>query len=95
VCPHCGERAEIFGTGGGLLVAERFGIAFLGQVPLDLSIRVGGGEGQPLMAAMPDSPVGEVFRAVASHIAAEVSKENYRVGATGPVMPSGPRIRLG
>ncbi len=95
ICPHCGERTEIFGTGGGHEVSERFDIAFLGQVPLDPRIRVGGGEGQPLMASMPDSPVAEVFRNVASHIAAEVSKENFRVGAVGPVMPSGPRIRLG
>jgi len=95
VCPHCGERTEIFGTGGGHEVSERFGIPFLGEVPLDPRIRTGGGQGQPLMAAMPDSPVAAVFRDVASHIAAEVSKENFRVGATGPVMPSGPRIRLG
>jgi ATP-binding protein involved in chromosome partitioning len=95
VCAHCGERTEIFGTGGGAEVARRFEIPLLGQVPLDLSIRVGGGEGQPLMAALPDSPVAEVFRSVASHIAAEVSKENFRAVAAGPVMPSGPRIRLG
>jgi ATP-binding protein involved in chromosome partitioning len=95
VCAHCGERTEIFGTGGGSEVAQRFEIPLLGQVPLDLSIRVGGGQGQPLMAALPDSPVAEVFRAVASHIAAEVSKENFRAAAVGPVMPSGPRIPLG
>ena len=76
-------------------MSERFDIPLLGRIPLDLSIRVGGGEGQPLMAALPDSAVAEVFRGVASHIAAEVSKENFRAVATGPVMPSGPRIRLG
>jgi ATP-binding protein involved in chromosome partitioning len=95
VCPHCGERTEMFGSGGGHEVSERFGIAFLGEIPLDPRIRIGGGQGEPLMAAQPEGPVGDVFRAVASHIAAEVSKENFRVGATGPVMPSGPRIRLG
>jgi ATP-binding protein involved in chromosome partitioning len=95
VCAHCGERTEIFGTGGGSEVAQRFEIPLLGKIPLDLSIRVGGGQGQPLMAALPDSPVAEVFRAVASHIAAEVSKENFRAAAVGPVMPSGPRIPLG
>jgi hypothetical protein len=42
----------------------------------------------------PASPVGSVFRDVASHIAAEVSKENYRADA-GPVLPTGPRIPLG
>jgi ATP-binding protein involved in chromosome partitioning len=94
VCSHCGERTEIFGTGGGHQVSERFAIPLLGQVPLDPRIRTGGGQGRPLMSSQPDSPVAAVFRDVASHIAAEVSKENYRVGATGPVMPSGPRIPL-
>ncbi|HEV7680068.1 MAG TPA: Mrp/NBP35 family ATP-binding protein [Candidatus Dormibacteraeota bacterium] len=94
VCPHCGESTELFGSGGGHQVAERYEIAYLGEIPLDPRIRIGGGEGMPLMASMPDSPVAEVFRGVASHVAAEVSKENYRVGATGPVMPSGPRIQL-
>jgi len=95
VCPHCGEKTDIFGTGGGHEVASRFGIPFLGEIPLDPRIRVGGGQGMPLMAALPDSPVAEVFRGVASHIAAEVSKENFRAAAAGPVMPSGPRIPLG
>jgi len=93
VCAHCGERTEIFGSGGGRELAERYRIAFLGEIPLDPRIRLGGGDGQPLMSAAPDSPVGRVFRDVASHIAAEVSKENFRA-QQGPVMPSGPRIKL-
>jgi hypothetical protein len=46
------------------------------------------------MVAAPDSPMSAVFRDVASHIAAEVSKENYRAATTGPVMPSGPRLQM-
>ena len=45
------------------------------------------------MIAAPDSALSAVFRDVASHIAAEVSKENFRTSA-GPVMPSGPRLPL-
>jgi len=75
-------------------MASRLRLPFLGAIPLDPRIRTGGGAGQPLMVAAPDSPVGAVFRDVASHIAAEVSKENYRAEA-GPILPTGPRIPLG
>jgi ATP-binding protein involved in chromosome partitioning len=94
ICSHCGERTDIFGAGGGEEMASRLRLPFLGAIPLDPRIRTGGGAGQPLMVAAPDSPVGSVFRDVASHIAAEVSKENYRADA-GPVLPTGPRIPLG
>ena len=93
ICAHCGERTDVFGTGGGRDLAERYRLPFLGEIPLDPRIRIGGGDGQPLMAASPDSPVGRTFRTVAEHIAAEVSKENFRAMA-GPVLPSGPRIQL-
>jgi hypothetical protein len=43
------------------------------------------------MAAAPSSPLGDVFREVASHIAAQVSQENFNA-TSGPVMPSGPRL---
>ena len=93
LCGHCGERTDVFGSGGGRELAARLRLPFLGEIPLDPRIRTGGGAGQPLMAAAPDSPVGQVFRDVASHIAAEVSKENFR-GSAGPVLPSGPRINV-
>jgi ATP-binding protein involved in chromosome partitioning len=93
VCAHCGERTDVFGAGGGRQLAERYGIPFLGEIPLDPRVRVGGGDGQPLMAAAPDSPVGRVFRGIAEHIAAEVSKENF-AAAGGPQMPSAPRMAV-
>ena len=91
VCAHCGERTDVFGAGGGRKLAERYGLRFLGEIPLDPRVRVGGGDGQPLMAAAPASPVGSVFRSVAEQIAAEVSKENF-AATSGPQMPSAPRI---
>ncbi len=93
ICPHCNERTDIFGKGGGRTLAERYELPFLGSIPLDPRIRTGDGQEQPIMAVAPDGAVGSVFREVASHIAAEVSKENF-AAAAGPVMPSGPRIPL-
>jgi ATP-binding protein involved in chromosome partitioning len=93
ICPHCDEVTEIFGSGGGRQLAAENDLEFLGGVPLDPRIRIGGGEGTPLMVSDPTAPIAATFREVASHIAAEVSKENFAASA-GPVMPSGPRIAL-
>src|ERR1019366_2503974 len=92
-CSHCGETTDICGSGGGRGLAETYDIPFLGSIPLDPRIRLGGGDGQPLMAAAPDSAVGGVFRDVAAHIAGRVSQENF-ASTAAPVMPSGPRIPL-
>ena len=93
VCAHCGEKTDIFGSGGGKELAEQYGIPFLGEIPLDPRVRIGGGDGQPLMVAAPESPVGKQFRVVAEHIAAEVSKENFAAEAP-PSLP-GARISAG
>ena len=93
VCSHCGETTDVFGSGGGRALAERYSLPFLGAIPLDPRIRLGGGDGQPLMAASPESSAGNVFREVATHIAGRVSQENFASSAA-PSMPAGPRIPL-
>src|SRR5512143_1229116 len=50
VCPHCGEATEIFGRGGGEKFAADNGLEFLGQVPLDITVRQGGDVGVPAVA---------------------------------------------
>jgi ATP-binding protein involved in chromosome partitioning len=73
VCPCCGTRADIFGTGGGRRLAERTGIAFLGEIPLHPSVREGGDGGRPVVVAAPESPQAEAFRNIAGAVAARVS----------------------
>ena len=73
LCPHCGERTDIFDHGGGEKLAQKLGVRFMGALPLDPRVRVGGGQGIPLMVAEPHSPLGEVFNNVAEAIAGEVS----------------------
>src|SRR5438132_1560775 len=48
ICPHCGERTEIFSYGGGRKAADEWGIPFLGEIPLNPDIRVGGDTGTPI-----------------------------------------------
>ena len=58
VCPNCGHEAHIFGHGGARAEAERLGLPFLGEIPLDLAIRLGGDSGAPIVAAQPRQPRG-------------------------------------
>jgi len=68
VCPGCRTTTEIFGRGGGRREAERLGVRFLGEVPLDPEIRRGGDAGEPLVCRDPASPPAETFRRIAAEI---------------------------
>ena len=73
ICRHCGEREEIFGHGGGKKTAEMLGVPFLGEVPLDPKVVVGGDSGQPIVVLDPDSPAAAAFRDVAKQIVDQVA----------------------
>lgn len=65
VCPKCGHEDHIFGHGGARADAERLGIPFLGEIPLNLDIRVAADGGAPIVASKPDSPQARAFHAIA------------------------------
>jgi ATP-binding protein involved in chromosome partitioning len=65
VCPHCGERTDIFGHGGAEREADKLGIPFLGGVPLHIEIREKSDAGQPIVATSPDSPHAQAYRDIA------------------------------
>ena len=67
VCPHCGEASDPFGKGGAEAEAARLGHAFLGRIPLDLSIRQASDAGVPPAAG--DGPQAEAFLALARRVA--------------------------
>ena len=69
-CPNCGHISEIFSHGGAHLEAEKLGVPFLGEIPIDLSIRVGGDEGAPITASDPSSPVSQQYKNIAQKIEA-------------------------
>jgi ATP-binding protein involved in chromosome partitioning len=76
VCPHCGERTDIFSHGGGERAAAKLGVPFLGAIALDPAIREGGDEGEPIVVRDPDSPQARSFREVARNVAARISVMN-------------------
>lgn len=78
VCPHCGDTTDLFGHGGAQAAAVRYGVPFLGEIPLHLRIREGGDNGRPVVAAEPDSPEAQTFMNVARNVAAQVSVVAYK-----------------
>ena len=64
-CPHCGERVEVFGTGGGAAVAETLSrvvgaqVPVLGEIPIDTRLREAGDSGIPLVLSHPDAPAAQ------------------------------------
>jgi len=68
ICPKCGERSDIFGHGGARREAERLGVPFLGEVPLDMSIRETSDAGLPIVATQPDGPHAKAYRAIAEQV---------------------------
>ena len=74
ICPHCGERSDIFGHGGAKAEAARLGVPFLGEVPLTLAIRETSDAGRPVVATDPSSPAAEAFREVAARAWAELER---------------------
>jgi len=77
ICSHCGSREEIFGHGGAKNASEKLEIPFLGEIPLDATIRIKADEGTPIVLAEPDSPSAKVYREIARKLAAQISIANY------------------
>jgi ATP-binding protein involved in chromosome partitioning len=73
VCPNCKHESEIFAHGGGRRLAEETNVPFLGEIPLDPSVRIGGDIGEPITASHPEHPVSQAFLEVAKQVAAQVS----------------------
>jgi ATP-binding protein involved in chromosome partitioning len=73
LCPHCGERSEIFGHGGAREEAEKLGVPFLGEVPLHLDIRTTSDSGHPIVVSKPDSTHAQIYRNVAGRVWKQLS----------------------
>lgn len=68
-----GTRMDIFGSGGGEYLAQITETTFLGGIPIDQNVRIGGDTGKPIVVSHPDSPVAVALREIAENIAAKVS----------------------
>jgi ATP-binding protein involved in chromosome partitioning len=79
ICPHCGERSDIFGHGGAKSEATRLGVPFLGEVPLTMTVRETSDSGKPIVVSDPSSPPAAAYRAIARNVWEELERN---AGAT-------------
>jgi ATP-binding protein involved in chromosome partitioning len=73
ICRHCGEREELFGHGGGAKTARHLAVPFLGEVPIDPKVVVGGDSGQPIIVLDEASPAAQAFLDIARKIVTTVT----------------------
>lgn len=71
-CRHCGQREEIFGHGGGQRTAEMLDVPFLGEIPIDPQVVVGGDRGQPIVEMDPESAAAKAFMRLAEQVIQQV-----------------------
>ena len=77
-CPHCGEKTEIFKSGGGRSMAEDMGVPFLGQIPVDSGIVTASDDGEPYILKFPETETGKIFASLAAPILRLDGKEGAR-----------------
>jgi len=91
-CPHCDERVEVFGSGGGQKVAEALSrvtgttVPLLGQIPIDLRLREGGDDGVPVVLSEPEAAASQVLSEVADKLSV---RSRGLVGMSLSVSPAG------
>jgi ATP-binding protein involved in chromosome partitioning len=91
-CPHCDEKVEVFGSGGGQKVADALSrvtgttVPLLGQIPIDLRLREGGDDGTPVVLSEPDAAASQVLREVADRLTV---RSRGLVGMSLSVSPAG------
>jgi ATP-binding protein involved in chromosome partitioning len=74
LCPHCGGRSEIFSYGGARATAAKFGVDFLGEIPLDLAIREQTDSGRPPVVAQPDGAQAQAYLDIARLVMAKLDQ---------------------
>ena len=81
LCPDCGGRADIFGSGGAEAEAARIGVPFLGHVPLEMEIRKTSDAGTPVVASAPDGPNALIYKQIAAAVNSQLDAQSDEMPA--------------
>lgn len=68
ICPHCGKKTEIFGSGGGEKMSKEVGVPFLGSIPIDPKVGVDTDKGTPFVMANKESAAAQAFQGIVSKV---------------------------
>ena len=80
VCSQCGHEEPIFGHGGARRMAEQYGSQVLGELPLDIRIRLGADDGLPIMVSAPEGNLAQAYREIARRSTARLSLQPQPMG---------------
>lgn len=86
IAPDTGKRYDIFGHGGAKREAERLGVTFLGEVPLEMQIRETSDSGQPVVVSNPEGPEARIYRDIATKVWERVGEERARSEGSVPAI---------
>jgi ATP-binding protein involved in chromosome partitioning len=75
ICPHCGERTEIFQSGGGKKMAQEMGVTFLGSIPIDPKVGVDSDKGTPFVVSHKNSAAAKAFMEIVKNVDEYVKKK--------------------
>jgi ATP-binding protein involved in chromosome partitioning len=86
VCANCGHVEHIFGADGGKRMAEQYGVAVLGSLPLTLAIREQTDSGRPTVVADPEGDVAGTYKAIARRLAVKIAERAKDYSAKFPTI---------
>jgi len=80
ICPHCAERIDVFSHGGGRRTAAEMKVHFLGELPLNPEVRVGGDTGKPIVLSAGPGTAGDGFLELARNTIARIEEIGPQLG---------------
>ncbi|MFZ3202684.1 MAG: iron-sulfur cluster carrier protein ApbC [Pseudomonas sp.] len=86
VCNQCGHEEHIFGSGGARRMAEQYGSQVLGELPLDIRIRLGADDGLPIVVSAPEGSLARAYRDIARRCAARLSLQRQQASRQLPAI---------
>lgn len=84
ICSCCGHEEHIFGEGGAKKMAEKYGVELLGEIPLDIRIRMSMDAGRPIVIEEPEGKLAAVYKEIARKVGIAVAKRNKDYSAKMP-----------
>jgi ATP-binding protein involved in chromosome partitioning len=78
-CPHCGERTDIFSTGGGHRLASELGLPLLAEIPLQERVQELCESGVPVVLAEPSTPAAQALIALAAEVEQQAASRPVRL----------------
>lgn len=85
IAPDTGKKYDIFGTGGGSRIAKELDTEFLGGIPIDPGIRIGGDNGVPMVYDNPDSEHSKIITAISRDLVSQINMRNLSEGSNSKI----------